>query len=98
MSWVDITTAVGTAGAALVALGLGLRAEVRTSRTERQTRMENEQHQAIHVAAWMLVEQDTGEGPREIYTDDPSFDKRKAHVYKIIQNGSEEPIWNVFVT
>jgi hypothetical protein len=97
MPWVDVTTAVGTAGAAVVALGLGLRAEWRAIRAERQTSAENERRQAIHVAAWMLVEQDDGEGPREVDGDDPSFDRRKAHVYEVVQNASEEPIWDVVI-
>lgn len=97
MSWVDVTTAVGTVSAAMVALGLGLRAEWRAIRAERRARVEEERRQAIHVAAWMLVEQDDGEGPREVDADDPSFDRRKAHVYEVVQNASEEPIWDVVV-
>jgi hypothetical protein len=80
-----------------VALGLGLRAEWRAIRAEREARTENERRQAIHVAAWMLVEQDDGDGPREVEGADPSFDMRKAHVYEVVQNASEEPIWDVFV-
>jgi hypothetical protein len=59
--------------------------------------VEDERQQAIHVAAWMLVEQDDGEGPREVDADDPSFDRRRARVYEVVQNASEEPIWDVVV-
>lgn len=102
MSWVDVTTAVGTAGAAVVALGLGLRAEWRTMRTERQVRAESERHQAIHVSAWMLVERDDGEGPKEVDAsdpslNDPSFNRSKPRVYEVVHNASEEPIWDVVV-
>jgi hypothetical protein len=94
MSWIDITTAVGTAGAAVVALGLGLRAEWRAIRLERQAKTENERRQAIHVAAWTLVEQDDGKGLREVDVDDPSLDRRRARVYEVVQNASGEPIWD----
>ena len=97
MSWVDVTTAVGTAGAAVVALGLGLRAEWRAIRTERQARVEDERHQAIHVSAWMLVERDDGEGPKEVDASDPSLNERKPRVYEVVHNASEEPIWDVVV-
>lgn len=97
MSWVDVTTAVGTAGAAVVALGLGLRAEWRAIRVERQAKEEDERRQAIHVAAWMLVEQDDGQGPHEVDVDDQSFNPRKARAYEVVQNASEEPIWDVVV-
>jgi hypothetical protein len=97
MSWVDVTTAVGTAGAAVVALGLGLRAEWRAIRAERHARVEEERRQAIHVAAWMLVEQDDGQGPYEVDVDDPGLNGRKARVYEVVQNASEEPIWDVVV-
>ena len=97
MSWVDVTTAVGTAGAAVVALGLGLRAEYRAIRAERQAKVENERRQAIHVAAWMLVEQDDGEGPHEIDANNPSFNRSKVRVYEVILNASEEPVWDIIV-
>jgi hypothetical protein len=97
MSWVDVTTAVGTAGAAVVALALGSRAEWRAIRTERLTKEENEHRQALHVSAWMLVEQDDGKGLHEMGVDDPTFDRRKACIYSIVQNASEEPVWDVVV-
>jgi hypothetical protein len=97
MSWVDVTTAVGTAGAAVVALGLGLRAEWRAIRAEREAKTENERRQAVHVAAWILVEHDNGDGPREVEWDGPSSDERGAHDYAVVQNASEEPIWEIFV-
>lgn len=97
MSWVEVTTAVGTAGAAVVALALGIRAEWRAIRTEHEMKMESERKQAIHVAAWMLVEQDDGKGPCEIDQRSPSFKRRKARVYEVVQNASEEPIWDVVV-
>jgi len=97
MSWVEVTTAIGTAGAAVVALALGLRAEWRAIRAEHETKVESERRQAIHVAAWMLVEQDDGKGSLEIDQRSPSFKRRKARVYEIVQNASEEPIWDVVV-
>jgi hypothetical protein len=97
MSWVDITTAVGTAGAAVVALGLGLRAEYRAIRAEHLAKVEHERRQAIHVAAWMLVEQDDGDGPHEIDANSQSFRRNKAHVYEVVLNASEEPIWDIVV-
>jgi hypothetical protein len=51
MSWVDVTTAVGTAGAASVALSLGVRAEWRATRTERQQRGLDVRRQAAQIAA-----------------------------------------------
>jgi len=97
MSWVDVTTAVSTAGAVVVALYLGLKGEWRATRAERRARQEDERRQAVHVAAWMLVEQDSRDGPREIDADDPSFDARAAHVYEVVQNASDEPIWDVVI-
>jgi hypothetical protein len=97
MSWVDVTTAVGTAGAAVVALGLGLRAEWRATRLDRKQYAEDEQRQAIRVAAWLLVEQDDGDGAKEVDAGDPSLDMRKARIYSVIQNASDEPIWDVVV-
>jgi hypothetical protein len=100
MSWVDVTTAVGTAGAAVVALGLGLRAEWRSIRTERQQREAEERRQAVHVAAWMLVERDDEDGPVEVGANDPSLDTRDMRdlrIYAIIHNASDEPIWDVVV-
>jgi hypothetical protein len=55
MSWVDVTTAVGTASAAVIALGLGLRAEWRAIHAERSQREENVRRQAIHVASWIWL-------------------------------------------
>jgi hypothetical protein len=97
MSWVDVTTAVGTASAAVVALGLGLRAEWRAVRTEQRQRGEEQRRQAIRVAAWMLVEQDNGEGLEEVEVDDPSLARQKAHIYAVIHNASDEPIWDVTI-
>jgi hypothetical protein len=98
MSWIDVTTAVGTAGAAVVALGLGLRAEWRATRLEREQHKDDERRQAIHVAAWILVERDDGEGFREVDPYDPSLDTRDMshlRIYAVIQNASDEPIWDV---
>jgi hypothetical protein len=97
MSWVDVTTAVGTASAAVIALGLGLRAEWRATRLERKLAGEEDRRQAVHVAAWMLVEQYDEDGAREVLVDDPSMDWRKVRVYEVIQNASDEPIWDVVV-
>lgn len=97
MSWVDVTTAVGTAGAAVVALGLGLRAETRATRLDRKQHEEEERRQAIHVAAWMLVEQDDGDGLKEVEAGDPSLDMLKARIYSVVQNASDEPIWDVVI-
>src|SRR5258708_2777956 len=97
MSWVDVPTAVGTAGAAIVALGLGWRAEWRATRLERKQADEEGRRQAVHVAAWMLVEQPEEDGLREVDADDPSLDMRKAKVYEVVQNASDEPIWDVVV-
>jgi len=52
MSWVDITTAIGTAAAAVVALGLGLRAEWRAFRAEQRERAAGHSAQASQVAGW----------------------------------------------
>ena len=101
MSLVDVTTAVGTASAAVIALGLGLRAEWRAIRTERKHREDEERRQAIHVAAWMLVERDDGEGPREVDVTELSVDEpdmRGIRNYAVIQNASDEPIWHVVIS
>ena len=100
MSWVDVTTAVGTASAAVIALGLGLRAEWRAIRVERQQRQEDEQRQAIRVAAWMLVQRDTENGPKEVDVYELSVDNpdmRGIRNYAVIHNASDEPIWDVVV-
>jgi hypothetical protein len=97
MSWVDVTTAVGTSGAAVVALGLGLRAEWRATRLERKQAHGEDRRQAVHIAAWMLVEQHGEDGAREVSVDDPSTDWRKVRVYEVIQNSCEEPIWDVVI-
>ena len=97
MSWVDVTTAVGTASAAVIALGLGLRAEWRATRLERKLASEEDRRQAVHVAAWMLVEQYDEDGASEVLVDEPSTDWRKVRVYEVIQNASDEPIWDVVV-
>jgi hypothetical protein len=57
--WVAITTAVGTAGAAIVALGLGLKAEWRATRLEREQHEQEERRQAIHVEAWLWSDRTT---------------------------------------
>jgi hypothetical protein len=64
MSRVDVTTAVTTAGAVVVALGLGLRAEWRAIRLVRLA-ARDERHQAIHIAAGMFIEEGDGKGIRE---------------------------------
>ena len=96
MSWVEITTAIGTAGAAVVALLLGLKAEWRATRAEHRARLYHERRQAEHVAAWMLVEQDNGDGPKEIEPENSSGIDRFC-VYQVVQNASDEPIWDVTV-
>jgi len=100
--WIDVTSAISTAAAALVALGLGLRAEWRAIRSERHQAEIDERRQAIHVAAWALVERHREEGRTEVDPSDPSldtlsasFDMHGIHIYSIIQNASEEPIWDV---
>jgi hypothetical protein len=102
MSWVDVTTAVGTAGAAVVALGLGLRAEWRATRLERQQRGLDIQRQATQVAAWMIVERHMDEGGIEVDAGDPSldvldpaYDPRGVRVCVVVQNASDQPIWDV---
>jgi len=100
MSWVDVTTAVGTASAAVIALGLGLRAEWRATRLERKQYEQDERGQASHVAAWMLVKRDDEEGLREVDPGDPPSDirdMRGLRIYAVIQNASDEPIWDVVV-
>jgi hypothetical protein len=97
MSWVDVTTAVGTAAAAVIALGLGLRAEWRATRLERKQADEDDRRQAVHVAAWMLIEQQDDDGVHEVTVDNPKTDWRKVRVYEVIQNASDEPIWDVVV-
>ena len=52
MSWVDVTSAVGTAAAAVVALGLGLRGEWRAMRAEQTQRVQNKREQAERVSGW----------------------------------------------
>lgn len=52
MSWVDVTTAVGTAGAAVIALGLGGRAEWRAMRAEQAQRDQSKRDQAGRVSGW----------------------------------------------
>jgi hypothetical protein len=102
MPWVDVTTAVGTAGAAVLALGLGLRAEWRATRLERQQNQLDIRRQATHVAAWMIVERRVDEDRTEIDPGDPSldvcdpaYDPCGVHVYVIVQNASDQPIWDV---
>ena len=102
VSWVDVTTAVGTAGAAVAAVALGLRAEWRSIRSERRQAESDERRQAIHVAAWILVERQREDGTTEIDPSDPSidalsesFDGRGLHIYAVIQNASDEPVWDV---
>jgi hypothetical protein len=102
MSWVDVTTAVGTAAAAVVALGLGLRAEWRATRLERHQHELDIRRQATQIAAWIVVERHSGEIRTEIAAGDPSldaldpaFDPRDVYVYVIVQNGSDQPIWDV---
>lgn len=53
MSRVDITTAIGTASAAVVALGLGLRGEWRAIRTEQRQQERERAAQASLVTGWM---------------------------------------------
>lgn len=84
MPWVDITTAIGTAGAAVVALALGLKAEWRATRAEHRARVQDERRQAVHVAAWMLVD-----------PENPSLDPGPVYAYLVVQNASDEPIWDV---
>lgn len=97
MSWVDVTTAVGTAGAAVIALGLGGRAEWQAVRIDRKQLDDEHRHQAIHVAAWMLVEQDGENGIEEVAPADEGVDLRRARIYTVVRNGSDEPIWDVIV-
>jgi hypothetical protein len=63
----------------------------------RRDREENERRQATQVAAWMLVEEEGEGGRHEVDVDDPSFNKANAHVYQVVQNASDEPIWDVIV-
>jgi hypothetical protein len=46
----------------------------------------------------MLIEQDDGTGPEEISTYDQSYDRAKALVYAVVQNASEEPIWDIVMS
>jgi len=102
MSWVDVTTAVGTAGAAVVALALGLRAEWRAMRLERHQHEFDVQQQAAQVAAWMIVERHMDGERTEVDADDPSldvldpaYDPRGVRVCVIVLNASNQPIWDV---
>lgn len=64
----------------------------------RRDRAEKERRQAIQVAAWMLVEQEDERGRHEVDLDDFSaFDDASMRVYGIVQNASDEPIWDVIV-
>ncbi len=95
MSWVDVTTAVSTAGAAVIALALGLRAEQRSIRHEREQRRRDEYQQASNVAAWILVEQAKDGIWTEVAVKGSQTIVRDARFHIVIQNGSNEPIWNV---
>lgn len=45
----------------------------------------------------MLVEQHDDDGIHEVLVDGPSTDWQKVRVYEVIQNASDEPIWDVVV-
>lgn len=97
MLWINLATAAGTVSAVFVALGLGLKAEWRATRLEREQHEQEERRQAIHVAAWLLVGQDDRGGFTEIEVDSSSLDPRKARIYSVVQNASDEPVWDVVV-
>jgi hypothetical protein len=64
----------------------------------RRDREESERRQAIHVAAWVLVEQEDEGGRHEVDLDDLSeFDSATMRVYEVVQNASDEPIWDVII-
>jgi hypothetical protein len=63
----------------------------------RRDREENERRQATQVAVWVLVEQDDERGRHEVDADDPSLDRPNARVYEVVQNASDEPIWDVII-
>jgi hypothetical protein len=95
MSWVDVTTAIGTAGAAIVALGLGASGEWRARRVERRQAEFEERRQAAHVAAWIIIEQDDGQGPTEVISEETfAIGANEADFFVVLQNASDEPIWD----
>jgi hypothetical protein len=81
VSWVDVTTAIGTASAAVIALGLGLRAEWRVASVERKERARLRAAQASLVTGWASGRVTEGE-------QYPGFDVR-------IRNGNPIPIYLV---
>jgi hypothetical protein len=82
VSWVDITTAVGTAASAVIALGLGLRAEYRAIRTEREQRELLAMAQATKVGAWISS---------MIYDEE----NRRSVVLIRVRNGSNMPVYRL---
>ncbi|MGH8866651.1 MAG: hypothetical protein ACRDYU_01495 [Actinomycetes bacterium] len=83
--WVDYLTAVGTVGAVVVALALGFIGEVRSVRLARAAAKERERAQAVRVAAWKEVESVSAAGATGWVG------------HTVLQNGSDEPIWDVTV-
>ena len=86
MSWVDVTTAIGTAAAAaVIALGLGSRAEWRAFRTEQEARASQRAVQASQVAGWMsspLIREHSDAYPE---------------IHIRVRNGSDTPIYMVWI-
>jgi hypothetical protein len=82
VSWVDITAAVGTAASAVIALGLGLRAEYRAIRTEREQRELLAMAQATRVGAWISS---------MIYDEE----NHRSVVLVRIRNGSNMPVYRL---
>lgn len=95
MSWVDVTTAIGTAAAAIIALGLGLSGEGRAWRLERRQAEFEERRQATHVAAWMIIERDDGQGSTEVISEETfANESNEADFFVVLQNASDEPVWD----
>jgi hypothetical protein len=93
--WVQTTSAVGTAAAAMIALTFGVSAEWRAHRAERRNALLQEQQteelirrQASRVAGWLVpainaaLDNNHDESPRSRL---------------VVRNASDEPIWDVTV-
>ncbi len=86
MTWVEVTSAVATASAAVIALGFGVAAELRLHRDRRQRQALEERSQATRVAAWL--------DPEFLI---PGSEKWSTEGFVFIQNASDEPIWHAMI-
>src|SRR5260370_32392194 len=80
VSWVDVTTAIGTAGSAIVALALGVNAQYRGGRADRVQRDRSAMAQAELVGAWTST----------VLPDDPYVELRIR-----IRKGSRRRVYHV---